>query len=801
MKSRDTIFNHLFIRMAVILLGVSITFSLALMPIYNDKLMRMHAAQGNTFANTAIAACGEALYTKNFSFVITYINNVLRETPEITYVNFISKEGMKLNITARGWKVETLEHVPDMSLTGDEGIYNIKHHNKLNHSQIQNIFTFSKPVNISGLDWGTIELGISDAEYSSLLFNYLRNVVLFGFILVMIALLILHSSSKKLSQQLASLRETALKLSVGTLSARAPTEATGEIKLLGSTLNSMADNLERKTHRIQQLAKLVEDTHDAIAIFDSEGVITFVNSALMSITGDSFEHHLGMSLHELFNQLGIDKKKQREVAVGMTYIENYDWSIDITLAPASKEPIHMTLRVEDFDSDQTENSGFFVTLSDITHRKYLEHELEKLAYFDNLTKLPNRRFFMDRLSDAVIEAKTAETGLAVFFLDLDNFKIINDTLGHEAGDFVLSEAGWRIQTALRSDDIVCRLGGDEFTVIIRGITDKNELESIASSINSAFLTPIQYMDRELTIGTSIGIVHYPQDGHNERELIKNADTAMYAAKYASNNAFCFYSQDMHRNLNDHLELEEALRKAIANSDFQLVYQPFVDIDTLSISSCEALLRWKHPEWGYVSPERFIPIAEQTGLIKDIGNWVFTEVCKQIKRWNFDIKISVNVSGNELADCEFTNRLKDSLIKNDVDASRIQLEFTEHVVVSKDGDNLSILNALKEMGFIIAVDDFGTGFSSLSYITELPVDVIKIDKSFIDRLPVDRRTIAVIKSIISLASSLDITTVGEGAETKEQVDWLCTHGCKKIQGYYFHKPMSAQNIEKLMGSLM
>ncbi len=797
MKTRNTIFHHLFIRMTVILLGVSVAFSLALMPIYHDKLMRMHAAQGNTFANTTIAACGEALYTKDFSFVITYINNVLKKTPEITYVNFVSKKGMKLHLTSRGWNIETINQISDNSFSSDEDIFSIKRANELDISYIQNVFIFSKPINISGFGWGVIELGISDTEYNSLLFSYLRNVFLFGFILVLIALLILHGSSMKLSQQLARLRETALKLSEGNLSARAPTEATGEIKLLASTLNSMAKNLEAKTQRVQQLAGLVEDTHDAIAIFDQNGEITFVNSALMGITGDSFEHHQGMSLHELFNHLGIEKKKQREVAVGMAYIDNYDWSIDITIAPATKDPLHMTLRIETFDSKGRDNSGFFVVLSDITHRKQLEHELENLAYFDILTKLPNRRFFMDRLNESVKEAEKHKTGLAVFFLDLDNFKIINDTLGHEVGDFILSEAGWRIQTALRTDDIVCRLGGDEFTVIIKGVKNKSELENIAKSINNVFLDPIKYLERELSIGTSIGIVRYPEDGHNEQELVKNADTAMYAAKYTGNNAFCFFTQDMHRNMHDHLEFDGALRKAIANSEFHLVYQPFVDIETQTISSCEALLRWKHPEWDYVPPDRFIPIAEQIGLISDIGNWVFTEVCKQMKLWDFDINVSVNVSGNELVEKDFICRLENILDEYDIEANRLQLEFTEHVVVSKECGNLSILNDLKRMGFVIAVDDFGTGFSSLSYITELPVDVIKIDKAFISKLPEDQRTIAVVKSIISLANDLGMKTVGEGAETKQQVDWLHAHGCKKIQGYYFYKPLTAQDLNELI----
>jgi diguanylate cyclase (GGDEF)-like protein/PAS domain S-box-containing protein len=783
--------------MAVILLGISIAFSFALMPIYNDKLIRMLATQGNTFANTTIAACGEALYIKDFSFVITYINKSLHNTPEITHVDFISHEGMKLHLTADGWSVgqNSPSVLTEQSINGLD--YNIEHTNNLNIANTKDAFIFSKPINISGLDWGSIEIGISDKEYDALLFSYFRNVLISSLILLSISLLVLHGLSMKLGLQLTRLRETAFKLSDGDLTARAPDKSIGEIQLLASTLNSMAENLESKNRSVRQLAKLVQDTNDAIAIFSPAGRITFVNPALTEITNQDFDFYRDMSLQNLFEHLGIDKKKQREVSAGITHVEQLDWSTDITISPAASSPIHMTLRVEAFDKEDGQPNGFFVVLSDITRRKQLEFELETLAYIDKLTKLPNRRFFMDKLSEAVKEAEVFSSRLAVFFLDLDNFKIINDSLGHEIGDHVLSESAWRIQDALRSDDIVCRLGGDEFTIIIKNVGSKTELGKIAQALITEFVKPIDCKDRELRISTSIGIVQYPNDGNDEKELIKNADTAMYAAKHDGKNAFRFFTQDMHKDMREHLEIENALRKAIENSDLFLVYQPLINLETQTITNCEALLRWRHPERGLIPPGRFIPIAEQSGLIGEIGDWVFTEVCKQLKRWNFDMRVSINVSGSELLDKNFIDRLKGTLVKYDLEPYRFQLEFTEHVLVSKEGSNLSILNALKRTGFKIAVDDFGTGFSSLSYLTELPIDVIKIDKSFISKLPHDRRTIAVVNSIISLAGSLDMMTIGEGAENKAQVDWLRAHGCKTIQGYYYHKPLLPQELEKLM----
>jgi diguanylate cyclase (GGDEF)-like protein/PAS domain S-box-containing protein len=797
MTRRNSIFNYLFIRMAVILLGISMAFSFALMPIYNDKVVRMLAAQGNTFANTAIAACSEALHAENFSAVITYINKVMKKTPEITFITFISNEGMRLNLTAHDWSVDNQSEPAESMTHREESEYTIIHASELANHQREKAFIFSKPINITGLDWGGIELGISDTEYDSLMTSYFFNVLLSSATLLVISLLILHGVSMKLAQQLTRLRHTALALSEGNLSARAPTETIGEIQLLASTLNGMAESLDTNTRSLRQLARLVEDTNDAIAIFDSDERISFVNPALMGITCQHFDFYKGMTLQELFDHLGIDKQKQREISAGTGHMALLDWSTDITVSALNRGPIHMTLRIEAFDSEDLRRQGFFVVLSDITRRKQLEHELETMAYIDKLTKLPNRRFFMDRLSEAVKEAEVFGSGLAVLFLDLDNFKIINDSLGHEVGDFVLSEAAWRIHKVLRTDDIVCRLGGDEFTVIIKGVEQTRELTKIANSIIQEFTKPIPHKDRELRVGTSIGIVQYPQDGRDDKELVKNADTAMYAAKQAGKNVFRFFTQNMHQDLHEYMELESALRKAIDNSDLQLVFQPFVDVDTQKITNCEALLRWKHPERGNIPPARFIPIAEQSGLIGDIGDWVFNEACKQMKRWKFKINVSINVSGSELLDKDFVSRLQNTLIKHNIEAYRIQLEFTEHVLVSKDGSNLSILNALKRAGFRIAVDDFGTGFSSLSYLSELPVDAIKIDKAFINKLPHDRRTIAVVNAIISLAKNLDMMTIGEGTENKAQMEWLRAHGCKTLQGYYYHKPMTAMELESLM----
>jgi diguanylate cyclase (GGDEF)-like protein/PAS domain S-box-containing protein len=627
---QSTIFKHLFKRVALILLSVNLIFSLVLLPLYNNKLIRMIAVQGDTFAHSTIAACSEALYTQDYSFVISYVTKVLQLSPKMSFVSFTSTNGTKITLTSNEWSVVQLDKPFDLSVFDSTSPYTIEHVQQEEGDNYKDEFIYTKTINISGLDWGIFSLGLSDTEYEELKSSYFTNVLIFSFLLVFVSLLLLHGSSLKLGQQLSKLKQTADRLANGELSARAPTNAIGEISVLAKTLNGMALSLDNSTRDLRRLARLVEDTNDAIAIFDNDDRITFVNAALKKIISQSDDYFRGMSLYTFLNHFKVGRNKQKEISDNFSNVDQHDWSTDITMSTVRHELIHMTMRIERFDIDEVESGGYFVTLSDITRRKQLEHELEILAYIDKLTRLPNRRYFMDRLTEAVEETEALDRGLAVIFLDLDNFKIINDSLGHEVGDVVLSEAGWRIQEALRSDDIVCRLGGDEFTAIIKGVQNKKSISQITEAILKRFQVPIYCNDRELRVSASIGVVVYPDDGLNTKELIKNADTAMYAAKKSGKNAYRFYSEEMHHDIRDYLDIENALRQAISSSGLYLVYQPFVDIENNEIHHCEALLRWHHPERGLIPPGKFIPIAEQSGLISSIGEWVFNNVCQQIK---------------------------------------------------------------------------------------------------------------------------------------------------------------------------
>lgn len=793
---QGSLFRHLFYRVALVILLTNIISSLLILPIYKDKLISMITIQGNTFAYSTLATTSEALYTKNYSFIIAYVQKVLKKTPEFEYVSFSDSEGKTLYLTAKNWSFDQLD-APEEAIILSSSSQRIEHKT---YDNKQSIFVLSRKIDFSGFDWGELKLGIKDTEYQALLDSYYHNVFIISLVLFLSSLLLIKGSTLNLERQLVKLRDTAFNLSKGNLSARSSTKGVGEIAVLAKTFNSMADNLQQNTQKLQRLVRVVESTPDAIALFDRDQKIIFVNDALKKYCKKFDPYFNGMTFVDFINQLNIQYTKDIDLHSGLLLAQQKHWAADIEIDCLDEQNKYMTLRIEPLkESEHLEKKvedGFFVVLTDITHRKQLEGELEEMAYLDQLTQLPNRRLFMERLNDAVQYAKSSQTNLAVMFLDLDNFKLINDSISHEIGDLVLKEVSHRLQSILRTDDLICRLGGDEFTAILQGIETHAAITNVAQQITQLFEQPFKVNKHELKISCSIGIVNYPDDGNTMQELTKNADTAMYAAKNSGKNTYRFFSQEMQQEMREFLDIENSLQKAIKRNEFKLVYQPIVDVVSGKVNSCEALLRWKHPERGYISPDLFIPIAEQSSLIKDIGIWVFNEACRQMQQWDFDIKVSVNVSGNELVDPNFIKRISRSLSLYDISPHKIQLEITEHVLISKDRKNLALLNELSQMGFHLALDDFGTGFSSLSYISELPIDVLKIDQSFVFKLPNDRKTIAVVNAIILLAQNLQISIIAEGCETQEQLAWLEQHACNYIQGNYYHKPMKPEALEQM-----
>jgi diguanylate cyclase (GGDEF)-like protein len=433
----------------------------------------------------------------------------------------------------------------------------------------------------------------------------------------------------------------------------------------------------------------------------------------------------------------------------------------------------------------------------LTHARRVEY----LAYHDGLTALPNRGLFNKLLSQAISQARRYHRKLAVAFIDLDRFKQINDTLGHEAGDELLKEVANRLKACVRDSDTVARLGGDEFVVLLTELSDEQYAAAVAQKIITSVAKPFTLLGQEFRVTASIGISSYPKDGPDEQTLTKNADIAMYQAKEDGKNNFQFYSEQLNANSLERLTLESSLRHALERNEFQLYYQSKRDIATGQITGMEALLRWQHPDLGIVAPMQFIPVAEETGLIVPIGRWVLHTACLQNVTWQKHglprLKIAVNLTARQFSDEHLLRDIAAVLKSSGMEASLLELEIHESLLIQDIEKTLRILTDLKSMGVKIAIDDFGTGYSSLATLQRFPLDTIKIDRSYIRDIAIRGEDRNLTEAIIAMGKSLSLTVVAQGVETKEQADFLRQHACDEFQGFYFNKPMSADQFTELL----
>jgi diguanylate cyclase (GGDEF)-like protein len=437
-------------------------------------------------------------------------------------------------------------------------------------------------------------------------------------------------------------------------------------------------------------------------------------------------------------------------------------------------------------------------------RKRSELRMNYLAQFDALTGIPNRHSFSEQLNRATARARREGRKVTLLYLDLDEFKFVNDTLGHDAGDSLLKEVADRLRRSVRAGDVVARLGGDEFAIMIEGLSGPLEVEAVAEGLIKVLAEPYHIAGRQLAVTASLGITMFPSDNSDPQVLLKNADIAMYQAKEGGRNTFRFFTQRMHEELMQYHELERDLREGLARNEFRLAFQPKVNLLTKRLQGLEALLRWTSPTRGEVGPATFIPVAEQSGHIVPLGYWVIDQVCRQINAWRAAgypvVPVSLNVSARQFQLPDFHQRVAEAIARHGVDASLIEIEITEGLMMEDTGLAERCLDYLKSVGVRISVDDFGTGYSCLSYLHRFPIDVLKIDRSFIRQIGQGSGNEKITDAIISLARSLQLETVAEGVETTEQVDFLVTHGCHVAQGFLFGKPVDAVAVEPLLGEL-
>ena len=531
-----------------------------------------------------------------------------------------------------------------------------------------------------------------------------------------------------------------------------------------------------------------------------DGHYLTINPALARIYGYANPAEMMASLNDIEHQLYVDPRRRGEFLRLMHErgaVEHFESQVH----HKSGEIIWISENARAVRDQDGKLLFFEGTVEDISQRRRYRERLEYQANHDMLTGLPNRSLLRDRLEQAIRHARQYHKLLAVAFIDLDRFKFINDSLGHQVGDQFLKDIAKRIQSCLRACDTVARQGGDEFVILLTEQASREAIDPVLRRLLAKVAQPWQHDTAEFHVTCSVGVSLFPDDGGDADSLLKNADSAMYQTKQSGRNGVRFFTSELSTQLRERLELERKLRLALDGGEFLLYYQPRISLHSGALVGAELLLRWRSPEDGLVTPGRFIPLAEETGLIVPIGAWVIREACEQIRRWrNLDIQsmvFSVNVSPRQFQDRDLCHYVREVLMSTGIDPRALELELTESLVMHDAENFISVLTELSRLGIKIAIDDFGTGYSSLSYLKKFPVDRLKIDKSFVRDLAEDSDDASIVRAIINLGRSLNLTVVAEGVETREQFEFLRNNRCDEGQGYYFGYPMPLKEFEALL----
>ncbi|WP_240338376.1 EAL and GGDEF domain-containing protein [Peribacillus alkalitolerans] len=557
--------------------------------------------------------------------------------------------------------------------------------------------------------------------------------------------------------------------------------------------------IKKKTVNLQLTNKIFENTSEGVLITDAKGRILTVNPAFQIVTGYSEEEVLGKNPSLL--QSGLHNE-QFYLEMWREINEKGIWKGEIWNKRKNGEVFPEWISIIKINEDSGKTSHFVAVFSDLSDRKHTEEQLRKLAHYDALTGAANRYLLNKSLERLLITSKKYNQILAVLFLDLDRFKQVNDTLGHSYGDLLLKKVSARLKSLLKNKDIIARLGGDEFVIVLSNIKHAKEAVAVSDDIIKALNSPFLLHDHEVYISTSIGVSLFPYDGDDLETLLKNADRAMYQAKANGKNNFSLYHNDLHQeNETRQMKIQNLMRKALVHKEFSLSYHPQVETRTGTIVAVEALLRWNQRELGNISPAEFIPIAEETGQIIPISDWVLTKACEDGKKLHLagfpNLKIAVNISGLYFNQVDFVQRVSSIIQNTNFVPQCLELELTESIIMPNAPETINKLVKLKALGVKLSVDDFGTGYSSLSYLHRFPIDSLKIDQSFIKNLHVYNDDASIVKAIITMAQRLHLEVVAEGVEGKHQYKFLQQENSDYVQGYYITEPLPYSRLLDFM----
>ena len=648
----------------------------------------------------------------------------------------------------------------------------------------------------------------------------LKTIFYIALLAIILTFIVAWQVSRRITAPIIELEQVSHQLAEGDYSTRSHLNDSSEIGELSKSFNHMADTLEQSIQSLDQqltsriaaehalqesheyLQLIMNSTGEGIFGIDTNGHCTFCNSSALKLLGYQHEHDLiNQNIHSLLqhkDDKGQDFTKEQSLILTSMKSDEFVHSDNEVFWKSDDTSIAVEYRSHPVKQNN-KIVGAVISFNDITERKEKDKKIIYQAHYDMLTGLPNRFLAMDRLEQMLRNASRQKSIAAVLFIDLDGFKKVNDMLGHEMGDKALIEAAIRLKNALREQDTVGRLGGDEFIVLLSDLKQQLDIRFVAENILEVFRNPFNIDGHELILTASIGIACYPDDSQYAIELLRNADIAMYESKQDGRNTYHFFSEELNTGIQRRLEIEEQLHHALEKDEFVLAYQPIVDIQTMEVSGAEVLIRWQNSKLGLVAPDEFIPITEQTGIITKIGQFILHKAIAQTGLWQKsyqkELKISVNVSPRQLHEQSLLDNILRYLDSYEVAGHCLQLELTEGVLMSQNTAIVQTLALMRNSRIHIAMDDFGTGYSSLSYLRNYPFDSLKIDRTFIRDIHQDHNDKALVSATLSMSHALGVKVVAEGIETIEQLEFLQNAGCEYGQGYYFSKPISAEEFEQ------
>src|SRR5690606_6542610 len=556
------------------------------------------------------------------------------------------------------------------------------------------------------------------------------------------------------------------------------------------------ENLPRRMaeKELDKLSLAVEQSPAAVVITDPRGVIEYINPKFCVSSGYNREQLMGQRIGSLF---GPSMSQSAFETMIESVARGEIWHGELPFRRKNQQSFPTSATVSTLSDETGANSHVLMLLEDISDRVAYRESLFKQANSDSLTALPNRALALDRLAQSINAAERHKRPLALLLVDLDRFKIVNDTLGHDYGDALLMEASRRLIQCVRDEDTVARIGGDEFLIILGNQRNNSDASIAANKIIDAIGQPFFIDNREFNVTASVGLTLYPDDGVTAQDLLRNADAAMHMAKQHGQNTYHFFTPEMNHQALRRLNLETHLRHALKREEFELFYQPLISLETGAVVGAEALLRWHQPKLGNPGPDQFIPIAEETGLIVPIGQWILQQACAQAAKWHangMSLRVAVNISSRQFIGNSVVNAVEKALVQSGLPAELLELEITEGLLLADAAQTRHALAKLHRLGVRLSLDDFGTGYSSLGYLRRYQFDVLKIDRSFIHDVIEEADAAALIRAIVAMAQSLGLEVIAEGVETVEQADFVRTRSCNFAQGYFYSKPIPAPQFE-------